>query len=75
MNYEEFIGIENRRKYLAYCMEDCTKEDALRDARKVLHEAENSLQVECGYADEEENLFICKEDEAEFWVVSRIRKR
>lgn len=75
MNYEEFIGIKNRRKYLAYRMENFTREEALSNARKVLHEAEKSLKVECGYSDEEGNLFICAEDEAEFWVVSRVRKR
>jgi len=76
MNYEEFIGIDNRRKYLAYRMENFTREDALSDARKVLHEAEKSLQVECGCYDEDGNLSIgVAEDKAEFWVVSRVRKR
>lgn len=75
MNYEEFIGIENKRKYLAYRMEDSTREDALCDARKVLHEAEKSLQVEYGCYDEDGNLSISSEmKNAEFWVVSRIRK-
>ena len=67
---------ENRRKYLAYRMEDFTEDMALKDARKVLHEAEKSLQVECGCYYEDGNLSIgVAEDKAEFWVISRIRKR
>lgn len=71
---QKFKGVDDKKIYCVFLMDEYTKEEALSSAKSFLHDGDRGLSIEMGCHTDDGDLIIdVPEDEADCWCIARIR--